>query len=204
MSPEPVLAERAYLLLKADIMAGRFAPGTILNERALAPEYGVSVSPLRDGAQRIVGENMLEIVPGGGYRVPPLTQDALRDLYRWHGHLVRLVLKTNRPVLEVEVQRYAGPGTDGSAIATAATNLFLAIAQASDDHEHRRALRSATERLHIARLGEVRVLRNLAEELQAVGIATISGRGHDHFEALWAYHRRRIRRVGRIWEAISS
>ena len=56
MSPEPVLAERAYLLLKADIMAGRFAPGSILNERQLAAEYGVSVSPLRDAAQRLAGE----------------------------------------------------------------------------------------------------------------------------------------------------
>ena len=83
-------------------------------------------------------------------------------------------------------------------------HLFGAIAQASGDHEHRRALRSATERLHVVRLVEVRVLPNLVEELRAVGIATISGRGPDRFEALWAYHRRRIRRVGRIWEAISS
>jgi DNA-binding FadR family transcriptional regulator len=204
MSPEPVLAERAYLLLKADIMAGRFASGAILNEKVLAAEYGVSVSPLRDAAQRLVGEHMLEIAFGGGYRLPAMTPDALRDLYRWHGHLVRLILKASRSATAPEAHHYADMETDGHAIAMAATNLFLAIAQACDDHEHRRALRSATERLHIARLGEVRVLRNLAEELQAVEIATVSGRGHDRFEALWAYHRRRIRRVDRICEAISS
>ncbi|SES06631.1 GntR family transcriptional regulator [Sphingobium sp. YR768] len=203
MSAEPVLAERAYLLLKADIMAGRFAWGGILNERALAVEYGVSVSPLRDAAQRLVGEHMLEIAVGGGYRLPVMSPDALRDLYRWHGHLIRLILKASRPAAAFEAQSYAETEADGRAFATAATNLFLAIAQAGDDHEHRRALRSATERLHIARLGEARVLRNLEEELRAVGIATISGRGPDRFEALWAYHRRRIRRVGRIWEAIS-
>ncbi|WP_088182656.1 GntR family transcriptional regulator [Sphingobium sp. Z007] len=203
MSPEPVLAERAYLLLKADIMAGRFASGAILNERALAAEYGVSVSPLRDAAQRLVGEHMLEIAFGGGYRLPTITTDALRDLYRWHGHLVRLVLKANRLDIDFDAKPYVGMQVEGQAVAMAATNLFQAIAQASGDHEHRRALRSATERLHIARLGEVRVLRNLADELQAVGIATISGRGPDRFEVLWAYHRRRIRRVGRIWEAIS-
>ncbi|RJG52938.1 GntR family transcriptional regulator [Sphingobium terrigena] len=204
MSPEPVLAERAYLLLKADIMAGRFASGHILNERALAAEYGVSVSPLRDAAQRLVGEHMLEIASGGGYRLPTMTTDALRDLYRWHGHLVRLILKANRLAIDFDAKSYAGTELDGQAIATAATNLFQAIAQASDDHEHGRALSSATERLHVARLVEVRVLPNLVEELRAVGIATVSGRGPDRFEALWAYHRRRIRRVGRIWEAISS
>jgi DNA-binding GntR family transcriptional regulator len=204
MSPEPVLAERAYLLLKADIMAGRFASGSIINERALAAEYGVSVSPLRDAAQRLVGEHMLEIAFGGGYRLPTITTDALRDLYRWHGHLVRLILKANRLAIDFDAKSYARTEVDGQAIATAATNLFGAIAQASGDHEHRRALRSATERLHVVRLVEVRVLPNLVEELRAVGIATISGRGPDRFEALWAYHRRRIRRVGRIWEAISS
>ena len=192
------------MLLKADIMTGRFASGAILNEKALAAEYGVSVSPLRDAAQRLVGEHMLEIAFGGGYRLPAMTPEALRDLYRWHGHLVRLILKASRSATAPEAHHYADMETDGHAIATAATNLFLAIAQACDDHEHRRALRSATERLHIARLGEIRILRNLAEELHAVGIATVSGRGHDRFEALWAYHRRRIRRVDRIWEAISS
>lgn len=203
MSPEPVLAERAYLLLKADIMAGRFASGGILNERALAAEYGVSVSPLRDAAQRLVGEHMLEIAVGGGYRLPAMTQDGLRDLYRWHDHLARLVLKASHPAPDFATPTYSGAELHDEGVATAATNLFLAIAQDSADHEHRRALQSATERLHMARLGEVRVLRNLSEELRAVGIATSSGRGPDRFEVLWAYHRRRIRRVGRIWEAIS-
>ncbi|MBV2150405.1 GntR family transcriptional regulator [Sphingobium yanoikuyae] len=204
MSPEPVLAERAYLLLKADIMAGRFASGSIINERALAAEYGVSVSPLRDAAQRLVGEHMLEIAFGGGYRLPAITTDALCDLYRWHGHLVRLILKANRLAIDFDAKSYAGTEVDGQVLARAATNLFLAIAQACGDHEHRRALKSATERLHIARLGEVRVLGNLTEELEAVRIATASGQGPDRFEVLWAYHRRRIRRVSRIWEAISS
>lgn len=204
MSPEPVVAERAYLLLKADIMAGRFLPGSILIERTLAVEYGVSVSPLRDGAQRLVGEHMLEIAFGGGYRLPDLTPDGLRDLYRWHGHLLRLVLKGTRPSEGGASRPYPQAEMDGRALAKAATDLFLSVAQACNDGEHARALQSATERLHMARLGEVRVLRNLTDELRAVEIATISGRGPDRFEVLWAYHRRRIRRVVRIWEAISS
>ena len=204
MSPEPVVAERAYLLLKSDIMAGRFPPGSMLIERALAAEYGVSVSPFRDGAQRLVGEHMLEIAYGGGYRLLDLTPDGLRDLYRWHGHLLRLVLKGARLSVGGASRPYLQPDIDGQSLAKAATDLFLSVARACHDGEHAKALKSATERLHMARLAEFRVLRNLTSELRSVEIATTSGQGSDRFEVLWAYHRRRIRRVGRICESITS
>lgn len=67
MSPEPVAADRAYLLLKTDILSGRFSPGGTIIERAVAIEYGVSISPIRDAAQRLVGEHLLEIGTGGGF-----------------------------------------------------------------------------------------------------------------------------------------
>lgn len=201
MSPEPVVAERAYLLLKADIMAGRWAPGILLIERGLAAEYGVSVSPLRDAAQRLVGEHMLEIAAGGGYRIPVQTQDMLRSLYRWHSHLVRLIMKAMRPDALPRPPISSLIGT--TSLPQATTNLFLTLADACEDPEHTRALKSATERLHQARLGEAQIMRNLTQELQMVEVATISGRDHDRFEVLWAYHRRRIRRVDRIFEAIS-
>lgn len=204
MSPEPVVAERAYILLKADIMAGRFPPGSMLIERALAAEYGVSVSPFRDGAQRLVGEHMLEIAFGGGYRLPDLTPDSLRDLYRWHSHLLRLVLKGNRLSEFGTARPHPQAEMNGQALAKAATDLFLSVAWACHDSEQARALKSATERLHMARLGEFRVLRNLTSELRSVEIATTSGQGSDRFEVLWAYHRRRIRRVERICESITS
>lgn len=202
MSPEPVVAERAYLLLKADIMAGRWAPGVILIERTIAAEYGVSVSPLRDAAQRLVGEHMLEIGPGGGYRLPEQTREALCDLYRWHSHLVRLIVKALRPTASLPLSAISR--SSELSLPRATTELFLTLADACADREYGRALRSATERLHPARLGEVQVMDNLVEELRMVEIATISGRGHDHFEALWAYHRRRIRRVDKIFEAMSE
>ncbi|WCM25937.1 GntR family transcriptional regulator [Sphingomonas sp. QA11] len=39
MAPEAVIAGRAYHLLKADLVAGRFKPGEILVERAIAVEH---------------------------------------------------------------------------------------------------------------------------------------------------------------------
>lgn len=203
MAPEPVAAERAYQLLRKDIIRGRFAPGSTVVERIAAGEYGVSVSPLRDGAQRLVGEGMLEIAGGGGYCVPPMPEEALRDLYAWHSHLIRLVVKSESQTRDgpLEISPLP-PAASDAGIAEAATALFYAYARSAGNQEFARALRRANDRLHPVRLREGRVLTNLAGELNAVMMATVHGSGPDRFEALWAYHRRRLRRVGRIAAAL--
>lgn len=204
MSPRPVAAERAYGLLKADVLSGRFAPGSMVVERIMAEEYGVSVSPFRDAAQRLVGEEFLEIGADGGYKVPAVTTDVLRDLYHWHSHLVRLILKVQKPLsgsLYLPVGISPG-GIDHLPIA--ATNCFRSFARTAPNREYARALRLATDRLFVARLHEGAVLTNLEDELHMVEAATASGSDPDRYEILWAYHRRRIRRVARIAELINA
>ena len=203
MAPEPVAAERAYQLLRKDIMRGRFVPGSTVVERVMASEYGVSVSPLRDGAQRLVGEGMLEIAGGGGDCVPPMPGDTLHDLYAWHSHLIRLIVKSGpqRRSGQVELRSLSVTASDTD-IAKAATALFHSFAQGTVNQEFARALHAANDRLHPVRLREGRVLTNLASELNAVMMVTLHGSGPDRFEALWAYHRRRLRRVDRIAAAL--
>lgn len=203
MAPEPVAAERAYQLLKKDIMRGRFVPGGVVVERVMASEYGVSVSPLRDGAQRLVGEGMLEIAGGGGYCVPPMSGEALHDLYAWHSHLIRLVVKAE-PDMQ-GVLRKADPwpmDAQDLSVAEATTVLFRNFASSTHNQEFARALHAANDRLHPVRLREGRVLTNLDAELRGVTASTLHGSGSDRFEALWAYHRRRLRRVDRIAAAL--
>ncbi|MBB3957080.1 GntR family transcriptional regulator [Novosphingobium sediminicola] len=203
MAPEPVAAERAYQLLKKDIICGRFMPGSTVIERVMAGEYGVSVSPLRDGAQRLVGEGMLEIAGGGGYCVPPMPAEALHDLYAWHSHLIRLVIKS--ALLKLGSSAPVDPlptGASDTDVAEAATELFHVFARSVGNLEFARALHAANDRLHPVRLREGRVLTNLAGELSAVMMTTVHGSGPDRFEVLWAYHRRRLRRVNRIAVAL--
>lgn len=204
MSPRPVAAERAYGLLKGDVLSGRFAPGSTVIERLMAEEYGVSVSPFRDAAQRLVGEELLEIGTGGGYRIPAISADSLLDLYHWHSHLVRLILKVQKPVQAMPISSSDMALVDLAQIPLAMTNCFRMLAKAAPNREYARALRLATDRLYVARLHEGAVLTNLGPELQMVETATASGSGLDRYEILWAYHRRRIRRVGRIAELINS
>lgn len=170
----------------------------------MADEYGVSVSPFRDAAQRLVGEAFLEIGTGGGYRVPSMTIDILRDLYHWHSHLVRLVLKMQKPLASGTYSPVEMASVDNDHLPTAATNCFRSLASTAPNREYARALRQATDRLHVARLHEGAVLTNLEDELQMVEVATVSGSGLDRYETLWAYHRRRIRRVARIAQLINS
>ncbi|WP_232494498.1 GntR family transcriptional regulator [Novosphingobium kaempferiae] len=196
MAPEPVAAERAYKLLKSDLLAGRFKPGSPIIERQIALEYGMSISPLRDAAHRLVGERMVEMVKAGGYRVPYFTATALRDLYVWHGQLVRLVLKDfsqSDPVMAMP-DLAIGPGQP---VAAAATAVFRSLADFAQNKEHGRALASANDRLTPTRIFEDEALIQIDEELASVANA-IFGSSPDRLSLLRAYHRRRIRRAGKI------
>ena len=205
MAPEAVAAESAYMRLKRDVVSGRFPLGTRIVERILAREYGVSIVPFRDAAQRLVGEHLLESGPGGGYRIPAISEEGLRDLYSWHSHLVRLALKA--PAIDLKLDPAVIRNSDrlpAEEIANSATELFRAIALRSGNGELARTLLAVNDRLHPIRLREYEVLDNLATELKAVFTATSLGQGLNRFAVLWAYHRRRIRRSFVISKVINE
>src|SRR3546814_275806 len=89
-------------------------------------------------------------------------------------------------------------------IATATARLFSAIAAVSSSSELACAVASAGERLSVARLREPAVLNGVADELRAVQALTVRGRWSDLVRSIWAYHRRRQRRVAEIAAAIGS
>jgi hypothetical protein len=207
MSADPVTTTRVYEQLKADIIGGRFPPRTLLVERALASEYGVSISPVRSAAYWLVGEKLLELHPGGGFHVPDITEDDLRDLYFWHGQLLRNALHAGRRAAPERPRKEFEGVTD---LATPATmtattaNLFAHIARHSPIAQHRSAILAAGERLHVVRLKEPLVIGGVSEELNTVQALTASGRTSDLMTAIWAYHRRRLRRVADLVTAVGG
>lgn len=202
MAPEAVTAGRAYRLLKVDLAAGRFKPGEIIIERVIAVEHNMSIAPLRDGAQRLVGEGLLEPGSRGGYRLPQLSEDHLRDLYQWHDHLVRLVLKSSDHTISEELAIPDHSGLSRAQAAHAATELFRLFANVSVNREHARALLAANDRLEPVRRREAVVLPNVVEELDLLRQVLLRGSGHDRFDQIRAYHRRRIRRANKIIAAL--
>ena len=199
MSSDPLTTLRVYERIKAEIIGGRFPPRAVLVERVLASEYRVSVSPVRNGAYRLLGEGLLELHPGGGFQIPDIEEPALRDLYFWHGQLVRNAINAKRRQgFDVAFARSEVPDdlTTPVGVAAAAAHLFSFIARQSPNTEHRKAILTAGKRLYPVRIKEPLVINGVVDEILAVRTLTATGPTSDLITAIWAYHRRRIRRVG--------
>jgi len=73
MSPAHVF-EPTYQGLKERLKTGLWPMGMRLETAKLADELGVSVTPVRDSLNRLVGERLVELWPGEGYRVARISE----------------------------------------------------------------------------------------------------------------------------------
>lgn len=67
--------------LRELIVTGRTATGAFLRLDPVAAELGVSVTPVREALFRLEAEGFVDHVPRRGFRVLPLTDDDVRDVY---------------------------------------------------------------------------------------------------------------------------
>jgi len=65
------LTDRVYRALKEDILAARLGPEPIV-EAALAKEYGVSKTPVREALRQLTHEGLVIVLPRKGYLVRPM------------------------------------------------------------------------------------------------------------------------------------
>jgi DNA-binding GntR family transcriptional regulator len=77
---EKTLAEKAYRLLRVDIIHGVRKPGEHLKVAALKAEYKLGIAPIREALQRLSSDSL--VVPQGqkGFIVAPLTLEELWGL----------------------------------------------------------------------------------------------------------------------------
>ena len=62
-------ADRAYVLLRREIVGGALPAGAHLAEADLAAQYGLSRTPIRESLRRLQSEGLVEVVPHRGARV---------------------------------------------------------------------------------------------------------------------------------------
>lgn len=74
-------ADFVYEAIKAELINGRWGEGDRLVETALAADYSVSRTPVREALQRLIVEGFLERNSGRGLTVKPLTPEEVEDLY---------------------------------------------------------------------------------------------------------------------------
>jgi DNA-binding transcriptional MocR family regulator len=204
MSPDAASADHVYRRVKSEIMSGRYAPGSDPNVHQIALEIGISISPVRDAMERLVGERLLVTRSGGGFQTPAVSEALLRDLYLWHSYLTRGAIRTMPAVAHPDELTRELEGiepSDNGAIVAATARLFLEFGVTSGNGEHLAAIRSAGERLAFQRLAE-RQLRDRKRELERLLKLAISGSKAALKEGISVYHRRRLRHVPQIVDAL--
>jgi DNA-binding FadR family transcriptional regulator len=195
MSPLQAM-ERSYAALRDLLRAGAFPPGHRLEATRLADEIGVSMTPVRDALNRLVGEQLVEASSGEGFHVPRPGEAELRDLYEWHSALAVMAARTARTAPDAGAIHEA-MGTNTLADATAAC--FRLLATTSPNIELRTAMARAGDRLHPFRIAEARVMEPVLGELEE--LLDPSPRRP---AAIRRYHLARMRAAGELLRARSG
>lgn len=77
---EETVGETVWRRLRADILAGRLAPGKKLKLEALRERYGASVGTLREALNRLATEGLVIAEGQRGFEVTPVSVENLREI----------------------------------------------------------------------------------------------------------------------------
>ena len=82
------LKEKAYNIIKENIITCKYAPGELLNETHLMEEVGASRTPIREALSKLEQEKLVKIFSKKGIMVSELSIKEIGDVYQ-----VRLMLE---------------------------------------------------------------------------------------------------------------
>jgi DNA-binding GntR family transcriptional regulator len=118
------LWQRVHEHLREEIVSGRLAPGSELQEVALAESLGVSRAPIREALGRLAAEGLVTIRPRRGAVVRALSAEEFLEAYQV------------REALEVMAVRLAVPRLTREDLATMQRLIdeMAALAEANDVH----------------------------------------------------------------------
>src|SRR5882757_8492874 len=76
----PSLAERAYRIIRQQILRAEIPPGEKLKIEVLEREHALSSSPLREALNRLVAEKLVVADNNRGFREASISADEMRDI----------------------------------------------------------------------------------------------------------------------------
>lgn len=92
--------EEIHETIRDRICLLEYAPGSLLRESALAAEFGVSRTPIRETLQRLALEGLVESRNGVGTLVRPLNFEEIEDIYEMRLRIAPLIGELSpRPIL---------------------------------------------------------------------------------------------------------
>jgi DNA-binding GntR family transcriptional regulator len=74
-------SETVYSTLRGRIVTCELVPGQWLAERRSAIDLGLGLSPVRAALTRLARDGLVQVVPRKGYRVTPLSEKSVDDLF---------------------------------------------------------------------------------------------------------------------------
>ena len=74
------LTASAYMQVRRDILSTELAPGNRLTIQSLQKRYGIGPTPLREALARLAADGFVLGEDNRGFRVPPMSLAALRDI----------------------------------------------------------------------------------------------------------------------------
>jgi len=83
------LSDKAYELIKSDIIFCVLEPGHLIAQPRLSEQYGIGMTPIRDALQRLAQEGFVKPMPRFGYMVTPITLSTVAEIYE-----LRLILES--------------------------------------------------------------------------------------------------------------
>jgi DNA-binding GntR family transcriptional regulator len=189
------LREDVHRLLRAQIVEGKFAPGSRLPDVQLAAELGVSRTPVREALLRLVREGLVENDPNRGFFVAPLSRQEVLETYPIVWTLECLALQSCGPPTREQIQALRQINAEMATVAADALRR-----QELDLRWHQTLLEScANERLKELLAGLKQVVRRY-ECVYMRDPALVERSVRDHAEILEALVKRKSKLAGRLLE----
>ncbi len=191
MSPAHV-HEPTYRQLKRAIIKGRWSLGTRLEAVRLADDFGVSMTPVRDSLNRLVGEGLVDLTPGEGFRVAALSEQRLRE-----------IMNVNRALLEYALASDWMPADDTrsdptqESFAERVGTAFARLAEGSKNGFLVASVVHISERLNLVRELEPEIIPSARPLLLAMERSLQSG-GSDLRQIVQDYHEATLRHVPQL------
>jgi len=101
-------SDRAYAVLREEILDGRLAPGTVLAEVEQSTRLGVSRTPLREALSRLAADGLVSGHSGRGVVVTDVSVERVAELFEVRGALeeqaARLAARRRDPAVFERLQ----------------------------------------------------------------------------------------------------
>lgn len=196
---ELILHDRIYRDIKVYILSGVSAMGARLSVPDLARRHNSSVTPVREALYRLVGEDLIDLIPQGGFQLRSINAVGLTHLYQLNRHILAACVRSRIMSDLMMIPKHdEAASTEMLLPGYGVAELFSAISCWSDNREMTSLIGRVNDRLAHVRRIEIQVLRNVHEEMRSIYAVISSGDTTKIIRVLDKYHNKRINKSALI------